>query len=229
MYQNGTAFGATIVVTQDTPVQFCDQSYSHFEGFIFPPTERIQRLGQEWMSDSQAVLSNLYGFTALVLVIVYIIILFGASLRNFFLSWFRGVYVTDGQDQHIDFSANPGIFCYVPQIRWGGFPFPFLACDIDRIDQDLIGWNDPHRSYDHHNLMFDVPWEGMPRKKMINENTRAIKQIAAHEGYQENSNRLSVKTKSGQVSAVRPIFSVISHYPPEWVLKLQDHESKKTD
>lgn len=149
-------------------------------------------------------------------------------MRNFFLSWFRGVYVIDGQDQHIDFSANPGIFCYVPQIRWAGFPFPFLACDIDRIDQGLIGWNDPHRSYDHHNLMFDVPWEGMPRKKMINENTRAIKQIAAHEGFQENSNRLSVKTKSGQVSAVRPIFSVISHYPPEWVLQLQD-DGKKTE
>jgi hypothetical protein len=27
------------------------------------------------------------------------------------------------------------IFAFVPQIKVPGFPFPFLACDIDQIDQ----------------------------------------------------------------------------------------------
>jgi len=31
--------------------------------------------------------------------------------------------------------------------------------------QELIGWKDPYNSYDYHNLIFDVPWEGMPRQK----------------------------------------------------------------
>jgi hypothetical protein len=27
------------------------------------------------------------------------------------------------------------IYGFVPQVSVGGFPFPFLACDIDKIDQ----------------------------------------------------------------------------------------------
>lgn len=37
--------------------------------------------------------------------------------------------------QHIDFSSHPEIVAYIPQIKMPGFPFPFLACDIDSIDQ----------------------------------------------------------------------------------------------
>lgn len=41
----------------------------------------------------------------------------------------------EGASQHIDFSSNPEIFAYVPQIKQIGQPFPYLACDIDDIDQ----------------------------------------------------------------------------------------------
>jgi hypothetical protein len=36
---------------------------------------------------------------------------------------------------HIFLFLNTEIYGYVPQLRVGGFPFPFLACDIDKIDQ----------------------------------------------------------------------------------------------
>jgi hypothetical protein len=65
-----------------------------------------------------------------------------------FLSLFRGVHAPDGQKQQIDFTCVPEIFLYVPQIKLKAFPFPFLACSIDTLDQEFIGWSDPANSYD---------------------------------------------------------------------------------
>jgi hypothetical protein len=64
------------------------------------------------------------------------------------MSLFRGVHEPDGQKQQIDFSCVPEIFLYVPQIKLKAFPFPFLACNIDTLDQEFIGWSDPSNSYD---------------------------------------------------------------------------------
>jgi hypothetical protein len=185
------------VVEEDGYVIYCGQGWKHFANFPFPPTDRVQPFDKKWMGDSQATLASLYGWTALVMLVGFFFFFFGGNATTFFMSWFRGMYTPSGQDQHIDFSASDGSFAYVPQIRWGGFPFPFLACDVDRIDQGLIGWNDPSRSYDFHNVMFDVPWEGMPRKKNTQGDDRP-------------------RTLS------RPIFSIIKHYPPEWAKKLED-------
>jgi len=185
-------------------------------------------MGKEWMTPDQEVLVDVYGYTSLGLLLIFILSYFGTSIRNFFMSWVRGVYSPSGQDQHIDFSANSEIFGYVPQVRQPGFPFPFLACDIDRIDQGLIGWNDPSKSYDHYNLMFDVPWEGMPRKKVILENTRTTTRISSQDEFRQSSthhlaagqNGLDVRSKH------RPIFSIIKHYPAEWALRLHDEEDE---
>lgn len=38
-----------------------------------------------------------------------------------------------------------------------GYPFPLLLCDVDNIDQELIGWSTPHGSYDQDNVIFDIP------------------------------------------------------------------------
>lgn len=219
----------TITVEQDTFVVYCGQSWRDFSGLVFPPTSRVQPSDKQWMRGSQDTLADLYGLTALILFCAFIFILFGGTLTNYVLSMFRGVYKPSGQDQHIDFSANKEIFAYVPQIKWPGFAFPFLACDVDHIDQELIGWNDPSHSYDYYNLIFDVPWEGMPRKKIITENTRTTTQISAQEEFHANSQRFIKKqVKNGQETglevkaSVRPIFSLIKHYPPEWAQKLQD-------
>lgn len=213
---------------QDEFVVYCGQSWRDFDGFVFPPTDRVQSEGKEWMGDSQTTLANLYGTTALVMFIIFFVVFFGGHLSEYFMSWFRGVYKPEGQDQHIDFSSAKEMFAYVPQIRWGGIPFPFLACDIDCIDQSLIGWNDPAHSYDYHNLIFDIPWEGMPRKQVILDNTRNTTRIAAQDEYHLDSRRFQgtgeEEKVTDEVTLRPPIFSVIRHYPPEWARKLEDRQ-----
>ena len=212
-------------VSHDPFVAFCNQRWSSFDGFLFPPRSGVQPEGKEWMTDDQERLVNVYGWTAFCLLIGFIVLFFGTSIRNFVLSWGRGVYSPDGQDQHIDFSANTEIFGYVPQIKWPGFPFPFLACDVDTIDQSLIGWNDPTRSYDYYNLMFDIPYEGMPRKKIIYENTRNTTRIANQSEFFANSSHMIKQARKEAEDShrqARPIFSIIKDYPPEWAKKLAD-------
>jgi hypothetical protein len=75
-------------------------------------------------------------------------VFFGGAGWRLFMSLFRGVHVPNGQKQQIDFSCVPEIFLYVPQIKLKAFPFPFLACNIDTLDQGYIGWSDPSNSYD---------------------------------------------------------------------------------
>ena len=55
------------------------------------------------------------------------------------------------------FSNAAEIYAYVPQVKIGGFAYPFLLCDVDKIDDGYVGWNDPYNGYDHHNMIFDIP------------------------------------------------------------------------
>lgn len=55
------------------------------------------------------------------------------------------------------FEDDNDIRGYVPQVEVVGYPFPLLLCDVDNIDQELIGWSTPHGSYDQDNVIFDIP------------------------------------------------------------------------
>lgn len=100
-------------------------------------------------------------------------------------------------------------------------PYPLLACDIDHIPQTLIGWNDKDNSYDVHNMIFDVPYEGMKRKRLVLEKTPGDTRISDHEDYQESSDYLETQDVAEQDAAggelervqPRPIFSIVKHYP----------------
>lgn len=62
-------------------------------------------------------------------------------------------------DQRIDFSSIKHlheIHGYIPQTRVEGFDYPFLACDIQGVDEGLVGWKDQFRGFDPHNLICDV-------------------------------------------------------------------------
>ena len=148
-----------ITVTQDTAMQFCSQTWMDADGFPFPPTSKMERSDLRYMSDSQRKLVDFYGWTALVVVVAYVVLSFGGGVLEFFLSLFGSVYSPDGMAQHIDFSSNEEIFGYIPQIRLPQFSFPLLACDIDGVYEGLVGWTDKKRSYDVHNMIFDVPHE----------------------------------------------------------------------
>jgi hypothetical protein len=122
-------------VNQDWAVQFCNQNWLGAYVFPFPPTPRLQPPTLKWMDASQAQLTTVYGWTAVLAVVVFVVIFFGSAITRYIFSWFRGMYRPKGQNQNIDFSSDPDIDGYVPQIRAGGFPFPFLACDVHDIEE----------------------------------------------------------------------------------------------
>lgn len=89
--------------------------------------------------------------------------------------------------------------------------------------QGLIGWNDPSHSYDFHNLIFDVPWKGLSRHKVIERNTRDTTLVNEQSQYVETEERFG---PDGQplppLVLIKPIFSIVKHYPPEWKRKLKE-------
>jgi len=121
-------------VTQPTPVVYCDQNWLNWTGVPFPPTSEVQYEGLTWMRGTQERLTDIYGWSSLAALVAFIVIFFGNSITRFLLSWFRGVLAPESQNQYIDFSSNPDMVGFVPQIKASGFSFPFLTCDIDQID-----------------------------------------------------------------------------------------------
>lgn len=130
-----------VEVTNPVGFLYCPQSWRQIKGLVFPPTPRIQPDNGEWMNrdgdDAKETLISWYGWTSLVYVIVFMAVLFGGSSLNFVMSFFQGTYKADGQDQRVDFSSLPEKGAYVPQIKLIGRPFPYLACNIDQLDQEL--------------------------------------------------------------------------------------------
>lgn len=223
-FLNGTV--GDLTVSQDDSVIFCDQTLFLRNGLewppTFPPLPSMQPDGKRWMGEDQERIVFWFGWTSFVVLIVYLFGTFGGVVIKLCMSLFRGTYEPSGKDQKIDFSSVAEIFGYVPQIKIRGFPFPCLACDIDDIDQQLIGWNDPNSPYDDWNLIFDLPHEGMKRKKRITENTRGKTYVNEHKDYTlENA---TVTRPTSQILAQGyeilpeplPIYSIIKHWPPEW-------------
>eukprot|EP00566_Odontella_aurita_P015796 CAMPEP_0113596990 /NCGR_PEP_ID=MMETSP0015_2-20120614/40688_1 /TAXON_ID=2838 /ORGANISM="Odontella" /LENGTH=277 /DNA_ID=CAMNT_0000504657 /DNA_START=101 /DNA_END=934 /DNA_ORIENTATION=- /assembly_acc=CAM_ASM_000160 len=219
---NSTAIDQ-IEVTQKEGVIFCQQQLWRLPEFAFPPVSEVQELRQgKWMTSetweppgNQESLTKIYGWSSVVALAVYVAFVFGGSVISNVLLLFRGSYSTNTKDSKIDFSTVQEIFAYVPQLDFP--PFPMLACDVDDIDQNLIGWNDPHGSYDTHNLIFDVPWPGMKRRQKITENTRNTTNIAHHADYESHGGAGDHQNEASGLSAEsRPIFSTVKHWPPEW-------------
>lgn len=216
----------------------CPQSWREVEGLSFPPTPRIQPDGKSWMGragdETHEKLVSLYGWTSMIYLILFLLVMFGSASWTFFMSFFRGTYSPKGQDQKVDFSSLDEKAAFVPQIKLINRPFPYLACDIDRLDQDLVGWNDPARSYDHYNLLFDVPFPGMSRKKRIRGNTRNTAQIENQSEFSVNPSYHPGEARDEDDPAEPkkdpnkfPIFSIIKHYPPPWQKKLFDEQKKQ--
>lgn len=136
---------------------YCNQNF--FGSRIFLPLPRFQPEGAKWMTESQETLTSLYGWTSVVVMVIA----FYAFIRNnvipFFRSLYESTYEPDGMEQGIDFSEVTHldeVHGYIPQVKVKGILFPFLACNIDGIDEDLIGWKDKEKGYISHSLVHDL-------------------------------------------------------------------------
>ena len=72
------------------------------------------------------------------------------------MTMFRSSYQASGDDQGINFSKVPTISSYIPQVHSKVFSYPLLACNIDRIDCDLLDWTDPDRPFAFYDLTKDA-------------------------------------------------------------------------
>jgi hypothetical protein len=151
----------------------------------------------------------------------------------------------EGDSQNIDFSSNPEIFAYVPQLKFGGHPFPYLCCDIDDLDQDLIGWNDTSHSYDYYNLLFEIPHRSLRRSATIDSNTRDFNKIADSPEYNEalasslqSRERTSIDLNPEGGTGVEvnahqtgerktPLYSIVKHYPMPWQIELSNQKKNQ--
>jgi len=65
----------------------------------------------------------------------------------------------DGADQGMDFSSVKHlqeVHGYIPQSREKEFAYPLLACELEDVDEDLVGWKDPILGFEAHNLVNDA-------------------------------------------------------------------------
>jgi hypothetical protein len=64
-----------VTVSKDEAVVFCNQNWREYDsGIFFPPTSRIQPANSRWMNGSQEDLTDVYGWTALAVLVGFILV-----------------------------------------------------------------------------------------------------------------------------------------------------------
>jgi len=225
-------------ITVNDPVDYmpCGQNFRAWEGTWLPATPRIQTQEAgwfasveeddlDWMSDQQTWVTRIYGWTALVILIVAVIGLFAGGVYNFLLNQVRGYYSPDGDVQDIDFSSNVEIFAYVPQVVRGGQNLPFLCCDVDDFDENMIAWADLNNSYDYHNLIFDVPHKSLRRQEPTDDEGE---EFDNKEMFGFHRARYPGK-ELPKLDYANSIYSLVKHYPTKWQLDIAKENGYRFD
>ena len=147
-----------ITIEPDAPVfQNCLQDFFRFpsNGRRFPFIPEFQLNGQEWMTSDQEIVTDIYGWSAIGVLLIVLLSFFYTWYHGF-MGLFRGTYEVRGEDQGINFSDVPSINSYVPEVESPVFSYPLLACHIDNIDKDLLEWTDPDRPHSFYDLTRDA-------------------------------------------------------------------------
>ena len=93
---NGTV--TTINVVEDEAARYCNQQWRAYSGIAFPAGPRWQENGLKWMTPNQETLTTLYGWTSVVVLVVFVVAVFGGTMVKYTLSWIRGMYQVSSKE-----------------------------------------------------------------------------------------------------------------------------------
>jgi len=152
--------GREISVTIDkdeNSFYFCDMDMQRYRPPAFPAWASNQPSGGEWMDADQENISWLFGWTSVFALILAGLIFLKRVVLRFVRYMFFRQYIPSGKTGAKGFSDVKEIFSYVPQVRVPGLPMPLLVCNVNNIDRELIGWDDPKHGVNAHNVLYDIP------------------------------------------------------------------------
>ena len=140
----------------DAEHEFCSQNL--LRKFSFPPVPSvILEDAYEWMNPSQETYAPIITWAmCAILLVIGATILIRTIFRAINTLFFRDFKVSKSLSS-ARFEDVEEINGYVPQVEVDGYIFPFLLCDVDQIDSEMIGWSDAYSTYDAHNIIYDVP------------------------------------------------------------------------
>jgi hypothetical protein len=111
-----------------------------------------------WMSDDQKKILGIYRPATIVMTVALIVIYFGRELYLAIDKLVAGTYSPRGAMGGKKFSECKGMEAYFPTIKVKGYPFPLLACSLDKCDRDHIAFTADHHAY---NLDSEADLPGM--------------------------------------------------------------------
>jgi len=155
---DGTGINVTFTPS-DVDYRFCNQNFMEpGSGFTFPfvPTSTSENTNPlEWMTDDQITTTTYFGWAALGIAGV-VVLRFFYGWFGMFMSLFKSSYSAVGDDQNIPFSKVASRSAYIPQVASPLFAYPLVACNTDKIDEELYDWEDSDRDYRYYDLSKDA-------------------------------------------------------------------------
>uniref|UniRef100_A0A7S3QEB8 CSC1/OSCA1-like cytosolic domain-containing protein n=1 Tax=Chaetoceros debilis TaxID=122233 RepID=A0A7S3QEB8_9STRA len=213
-----------VELTEDSSEYFfCNQNI--LRKFQFPPTPmNFLEDTSDWISARRETTANTLAWFMIVSVVIIAFTIGLHTIVKVFKHLFWMDYKMEKMTEEERTNLEKCRFCdldeiklYVPQTKIDGYMFPFLLCDVDEIDDQMIGWSDPDSDYDTHNIIFDIP--------QIAEKKSASRELSTDDAFVSDTNEEhfevvdGIEVVDGNGAPIvdgndAPIFSIIKSWNP---------------
>jgi len=105
---------------------YCNQNF--YGSLIFPPLPRFQPEGAKWMTESQELVTSLYGWTSVIVILIASY----AFIRNSVIPWFKGIFQSTYEVMRF-----PPLCCRLGRLHYCEI-FPSLV--TFSVDFSLMEW-----------------------------------------------------------------------------------------
>mmetsp|Transcript_29490 Transcript_29490/g.44646 ORF Transcript_29490/g.44646 Transcript_29490/m.44646 type:complete len:879 (+) Transcript_29490:123-2759(+) len=171
-----------MVADNDESVKYCNQDVEplkvaglnennvpEFQDFSrFPPLQRFVDEPFTWMTVEQEQVTS-YLAWAFIGLSAYVILFIGyAFFKATVLKLFCSPNKDSSEATNTSFGELSDKFGYIPQVKVGGFRFPFLACEVN-APEEYLAFQDNNAEYPYHkhNLMYDIEWEHQEKEHLF--------------------------------------------------------------